>query len=114
MMAKWTVGNKNNINDKGTLKGQFQYDAGKSTGNSQWQIYQDEKPFLEQAKREREQKALQDVGYRKFATIPDIVAIEIKQNFGIDIHNPEVMGDPREMEKFKKIIKRDYKYLLSF
>lgn len=110
-MAKWTVGNKGGA---GTLQGTFEYDSGKATGESQWQIYQDEKPFLEQAKREREAGQKSDTGYRKFATIPDIVAIEIMQKYHIDIHDPETMGDRAQMSKFRAIIKRDYPYLLSY
>jgi len=111
-MAKWKVGN--NDASTGTLKGQFEYDSGSATGISNWQVYQDEKPFLEQAKREREAGKQPDTGYRKFATIPDIVAIEIMEKYRINIHDPDVMNDPKEMEKFKNIIRRDYKYLLSF
>ena len=110
-MAKWTVGNKGGA---GTLQGQFQYESGKATGESQWQIYQDEKPFLEQAKREREQTKRNDSAYRKFATIPDIVAIEVLQKYGIDIHSPETMKDTAMMNKFRYIIKTEYPYLLSY
>ena len=78
------------------------------------QIYQDEKPFLEQAKLEREQQQKADVGYKKFATIPDIVAIEIKEKHGIDIHAPETIGDKTEMAKFMVIVKQEYPYLLSY
>jgi hypothetical protein len=108
-MAKWTVGGKG----QGTLTGKFEYDSGKATGTSQWQIYQDEKPFLEQAKMEREMNQRKDTGYRKFATIPDIVAIEVMQNHGIDIHDPETMRDKSLMNKFRAIIRSEYPYLLS-
>lgn len=110
-MAKWKVGGKKNPS---SLQGQFEYESGKATGESRWQIYQDEKPFLEQAKLEREADHKKDVGYRKFATIPDIVAIEILQNHGIDLHDPDTMQDKNLMSKFRGIIKRDYPYLLSF
>lgn len=112
-MAKWTVGGKQE--GQGTLQGTFEYESGKATGESLWKIYQDEAPFLEQAKRERAAlNKSKGNGYRKFATIPDIVAIEILQNHGIDIHDPNTINDPSQMTKFKNIIKRDYKYLLSF
>jgi len=109
-MAKWTVGGKG----QGTLQGKFEYESGKATGNSQWQIYQDEKPFLEQAKLEREMGHKKDIGYRKFATIPDIVAIEVLHKHGIDIHDPETMRDKALMNKFRTIIKSEYAYLLSY
>ena len=106
-MAKWKVapGTVNN-----TMAGGIEYNDKESF----WKIYQDEKPFLEQAKLEREQQQKADVGYKKFATIPDIVAIEIKEKHGIDIHAPETIGDKTEMAKFMVIVKQEYPYLLSY
>ena len=75
-MAKWTV--KPGAN--GSMAGRIEYGNGLGD-DSRWQIYQDEKPFLEQAKLDREQVQKRDVGYKKFATIPDIVAIEIKEKY---------------------------------
>ena len=78
-------------------------------------MYQDEKPFIEAAKREREQgKKSTNSGYKKFATIPDIVAIDIAENYGINIHDPETLHDRDKMNKFKQIISTHYKYLLSY
>ena len=110
-MAKWKVGDKK---APGTLQGTFEYDSGQATGESRWQIYQDEKPFLEQAKIDRDRQDKRDVGYKKFATIPDIVAIEILQNHGIDLHDPNTMQDRSLMNKFRAIIKSEYAYLLSY
>lgn len=110
-MAKWKVGDKT---APGSLKGTFEYDSGSATGHSYWAVEQDEKPFLEAAKMDRDRGQRSDTGYRKFATIPDIVAIEILQKYGIDIHDPETMQNPAEMTKFKNIIKSEYKYLLSY
>lgn len=110
-MAKWTVGNKGG---QGTLQGSFEYDSGSATGESRWQVYQDERPFLEQAKLDREETKKKDVGYRKFATIPDIVALEILQNHGIDLHDPNTMQDKTLMNKFRAIVRSEYAYLLSF
>ena len=108
-MAKWTVtpGTVNN-----TMSGQIEYD-GTYKGESRWKIYQDEKPFIEQAKLEREQQSSKDVGFKKFATIPDIVAIEIKDRYGIDIHAPDTMHDSDKMAKFMTIIRQEFPYLLS-
>ena len=109
-MAKWTVtpGTQHN-----TMSGKIEY--GNGLGNeSRWQIYQDEKPFLEQAKLDREMQKKKDVGYKKFATIPDIVAIEIKETHGIDIHAPETMRDSDKMAKFMAIIRSDYSHLMSY
>ena len=55
-----------------------------------------------------------DTGYRKFATIPDIVAIEVNEKYGINIHDPIQSSDSACMNKFKKIIKENYAYLLSY
>ena len=108
-MARWQTKPKTG----GTLQGAIEY-TGDRAGESRFQIYQDEKPFLEQAKREREQTKKRDVGYKKFATIPDIVAIEVKEKWNIDIHDPIQSGDSAVMSKFKKIIKENYAYLLSY
>jgi len=55
-MARWTVtpGTENN-----TMKGTIDYS---NDGNSEWQIYQDEKPFLERAKADRD---FNDSGFNK-------------------------------------------------
>ena len=109
-MAKWTIGN--NAAHR-SLKGTINYDGVK--GDSYWQIYQDEKPFLEQAKMDREaSKKKTDKGYKKFATIPDIVAIEVKEKYGIDIHDTTFLHDKDKKAKFMTIIRQDYPHLLSY
>ena len=108
-MAKWTTRPKTG----GTLQGAIEY-TGDRAGESHFQIYQDEKPFIEQAKIDRETMTRRDTGYKKFATIPDIVAIEVANKYGIDIHDPIQSGDSAVMNKFKKIIKENYAYLLSY
>ena|SRR5210317_2577702 len=110
-MAKWNVGDKM---APGTLQGTFEYESGKATGESVWTVQQDEKPFIEQAKLDREAGTKKGAGYKKFATIPDIVAIDILNKYGIDIHDPNTMQDREKMTKFKNIIKTEYKYLLSY
>lgn len=110
-MAKWKVGDKLN---PGSLQGTFEYESGKATGESVWTVQQDEKPFLEQAKIDRDVGQKKDVGYKKFATIPDIVAIDIHTKYGIDIHDPATMQDSTLMKRFKNIIKTEYAYLLSY
>tara|TARA_R110000822_G_scaffold4672_1_gene20158 strand:- start:3085 stop:3417 length:333 start_codon:yes stop_codon:yes gene_type:complete len=110
-MAKWKVGDKMS---PGSLKGTFEYSSGAAKGDSTWVVEQDEKPFLEKAKQERDNGQRKDIGYKKFATIPDIVAIDILSKYGIDIHKPETMQDKTLMTKFKNIIKSEYAYLLSY
>ena len=107
-MAKW----KNvNPGTGGSLRGSFEYDG--PVGESSWQLYQDEQPFIDDAKMERDSLQKKNhMGHRKFATIPDIVAIDVMEKFGVDIHNPETIRDPVEMRKFKSIIMTHYPYLV--
>ena len=97
----------------GSITGGFEYESGTVGGESHWQISQDEKPFLEQAKIDREMVTKQtNMKHRKFATIPDIVAIEVMQKYNIDIHNPEHSSCPWTMKRFKQIIMQDYPHLV--
>ena len=107
-MAKWKVKPNANTGTHGT----FEYDG--MSGESIWSFTQDERPFLEQAKMERELQSKRDVGYKKFATIPEIVAIDIKEKWGIDIHAPDTVGDKNKMAKFMQIVKENYADLLSY
>lgn len=107
-MAKW------NIKQREGFGGTFQYDSGKMDGEYMWTLSQDEKPFLEQAKLDREEVSKKDIGYKKFATIPDIVAVEVMLKHGIDIHDPDTMRDKTLMNRFRYIIKTEYPYLLSY
>ena len=61
-MAKWNVGDKKN---PGSLQGTFEYEAGSATGESVWTVQQDEKPFIEQAKRDRDAGQNSKAGYKK-------------------------------------------------
>ena len=71
--------------------------------------------FLEQAKQDREAtKKKTDKGYKKFATIPDIVAIEVSEKYGIDIHSPDFLHDVDKKARFMTIIKTEYPHLLSY
>ena len=81
---------------------------------SEWKVTADEKPFLKQAELDREKNWNPKSGYKKFATIPDIVSIEIMQNHGINIHEPSTMQDKDKMARFKKIIASEYKYLMAY
>ena len=108
-MARWLNKNINQIKSGGTLTGKIAYDD----NESYWELNQDETPFIEQAKRDRENTQLQTkMKHKKFATIPDIVALEIKEKHGIDIHEPSIFRDREKMNRFKQIVMRDYKYLV--
>ena len=104
-MAKWRV---NPGSAHNTLKGSIDY----TDTESRWQVEQDEKPFIDWAKQERETHTNKHTHMRKFCTIPDIVAIEIMEKYGLDIHSPEFMHDSDALTKLKKIIQQDYKYLV--
>lgn len=109
-MAKWK-----NIRSAtgGTLKGSIDYKHGESVNDTTWEYYQDETPFIDEAKRERDAGVKETkMGHKKFATIPDIVAIEILNKYGIDIHDPTIMHDRNRMQRFKQIIMQEYKYLV--
>ena len=101
-MAKWTA------ESTSTLQGAINPDT------TDWRVYQDETPFLEQAKLDREQTQKKDVGYKKFATIPDIVAIEILSKYGIDIHSPDFMHNKDMIKKVMYIVRTEYSHLMSY
>ena len=107
-MAKW------NIKQREGFGGTFEYESGKMDGEYAWTLTQDEQPFLEQAKLDREQQSKRDIGYKKFATIPDIVAVEIMMKYGIDIHDGDTFRDPSLMKKFYYIVKTEYPHLMSY
>ena len=94
----------------GGLEGQIEYNP--TGGRQGWQVKQDIQPFIEDAKRHREQGFSRKSHYRKFASIPDVVAIEIATKYGVNIHDPATSSDKDLMKKFKKIIIEDYPYLL--
>ena len=105
-MATWKV----KPGTGGTMTGGFSYD---DTDRSRWEIYQDEEPFVEQAKLDREQTLREThMGHRKFATIPDIVALEVMQKYAINIHDPEQSRCHWTMKRFKEIVMRDYPHLV--
>lgn len=102
-MAKWK------INQAG-LKGEFMYEQGVE---GVWQYEQDEHPFLAQAAREREMGTKKTANnHKKFATIPEIVAIEIKTKYGIDLHSLTFMDDLDAKARFMTIIQQEYPHLV--
>lgn len=81
-----------------------------------FQISQNIDGFLKQAEMERSIAAEftnPNKTYRKLATIPDIVALDIKLRYDIDIHDPDTMSNPAKMKRFRAIIKSDFPKLLS-
>ena len=81
---------------------------------AEWEVKQDISAYLDQAKFDRENAQMQRGHMKKFATIPDIVAIEIAEKYGIDIHDPNTMSDVDKMKKFKYIIQTEYKHHMAY
>ena len=79
-----------------------------------YEVRQDVSAYLEQAKKDRETTGMKRGHLKKFATIPDVVAIEILSKYGMDIHDPAFMHDPDNMKKFKYIIETEYKNLMAY
>jgi hypothetical protein len=111
-MKKWDITPGVNANDV-NLKGEVYYDKGVA---ADWRVTQDLAPFLKQVKLEKEQLAATPQAnkghYRKFATIPDVIAIEIMENHGLDIHHPEFMKTKEEVQKLKRVIMSEYPDLI--
>ena len=77
-------------------------------------LRQNIKPFLENANKDRElaRDAKIKTPYRKFATIPDIVALDVFTKHKINIHDDMHARDPQTMAKFKQIIRTEYPHLV--
>ena len=104
-MATWAVKPKTVGN---SLAGAVNYDD----MGLNWRVWQDEKPYVDMIKEERETHSTHHTHVKKFATIPDIVSMEILQKYGIDLHAPEFMHDKDAMKKLKAIIVMDYPHLV--
>jgi hypothetical protein len=111
-MKKWDITPGIDKADS-SLRGEVYYDNGTA---ADWRVTQDIDPFIKQAKQDREalesNSAARKNHYRKFATIPDVVAIEILTNHGLDIHHPEFFKTPEEVQKFKRVVISEYPYLI--
>lgn len=103
------MSNTKNIVTAGGLKAQI------DTETLEFKATQDHRPFVEQARQDREnQRSMKDIGYKKACTIPDIVAIEINFKYGLNIHDPMFMHDSDAVKKLMKIVRSEYPYLLSY
>jgi len=78
------------------------------------QVSQDISGIIEQVAYDREYQDThgKSKNYRKIATIPDIVAIEILANYGLDLHAPDFMHHPINGRKLRQILKSEYPKLL--
>jgi len=96
----------------GTEKG---INAGYDLETTDWEAKQDISQYVEHAKLEREKQEYYGIrkdGYRKLATIPDIVALKILQEHHLDLHDPAFMQDPNNLRKLKRILMSEYSDLL--
>jgi hypothetical protein len=93
-----------------SIKAGFDLDTG------QWQATQNIQQYKDHVKQERDKQdyfgRTKYKGYRKMATIPDIVAIKIKEDHHIDLHDPLFSQDSNNMKKLKVILKLEYPDLL--
>ena len=97
------------INPKESIKAGFDLKTG------EWEATQNIQQYKEQAKLDRDRQdyfGKANKGYRKMATIPDIVAIKINEDHGIDLHDPAFMHDKDKMIKLKHILRFEYPDLL--
>jgi len=78
------------------------------------QVSQDISGILEQTALDREHQETngKSKNYRKIATIPDIVAIEILTKYGLDLHAPDFMHHAINGRKLRQILKSEYPKLL--
>ena len=113
-MAKWVATDKN-FAFKSKTAGDKQIKAAFDLETGVGHFEQDISNFKEQAKVDRDYQDYyghRKDGYRKFATIPDAVALKILENHGLDIHHPEFMSNPADMAKLKRIVMTEYKDLI--
>ena len=108
-MAKWTVtpGTAGN-----TMTAKAEYDHG--IDGVHYEVKQDVTGILKEVERDREllNHGRRADGWRKAFTIPDIVAIEILTNHGLDVHDPMFMHDADRLKKLKYIVQTEYPHLL--
>jgi hypothetical protein len=89
--------------------------AGFDLETEQWEAKQDISDYKEHARLEREKQEYYGIrkdGYRKLATIPDIVALDILQKYKLDLHDPAFMRDPNNLKKLKTILMTEYRDLV--
>ena len=97
------------VDQKESIKANFDLQS------ATWEAKQNIDQYKEHAKNERDK---QDYfgkvknGYRKLATIPDIVALDILQNHRLDLHDQNFMSNPANLTKLKSILMTEYRDLV--
>lgn len=95
----------------GTVKQDLGIQAGFDLQSSEWEAKQDITQYVEHAKLEKEKQdyyGIRKDGYRKLATVPDIVALKILEDHKLDLHDPSFMQDPNNLKKLKQILLTEY------
>ena len=108
-MAKWTVVPKTEGN---TMKSQVEYEP---DINGRFEVSQDLTETFKEIKRDRDLLSTgrhNRMGFRKLATIPDVVAIEMLSKHNLDIHHPDFGKDPNNMKRLRYILTTEYPNLL--
>ncbi len=98
------------VKPKENIKAKFDLQSGS------WAAEQDVTHFKKHIDNEKQRQEYfglnKSSGYRKMATIPDIIAIAIKEKYGIDLHDPTFMHDIDKKAKFKQILTTEYPHLM--
>ena len=88
-----------------------------ATDATQFQLNQDVQAYKDHAALSREKdkylEGSRKATYRPFCIIPDIVAIDIRTRYGIDIHAPEFMHDQSQKFRFAHIMRTEFPELLT-
>lgn len=93
----------------GGLHGKFELDTGDGVYSQDMTQF---KLHAEMERQRQETVGLRPDGYRKFATIPDAVAIKIYEVHGLNLHDPSFAHDPNNMKKLKTIMMSEYRDLI--
>lgn len=109
-MARWIVtpGTEGN-----SMSGKVDY--GKVGDKTHWEIKQDISEIKKEIERDKELSKIgrhNKMGFRKMATIPDIVAIEMKEKWGLDIHDPAFHYDENNKKRLRYLLRTEYPDLL--
>lgn len=95
------------------------YDKGFVTkeGDTNFRVEQDIQHYKDYAADMREKDkylaGARSTNYRPFCIIPDVVAIDLKLKYGIDIHAPEFMSDTATKMRFAQIMRTEFPELLT-
>lgn len=109
-MAKWMVtpGTKGN-----TMSGKVDY--GRIGDKTHWEIKQDISEIKKEIERDKMLSSTglhNKMGFRKMATIPDIVAIEMKEKHNLDIHSPTFHADESNKKRLRYLLRTEYPDLI--